>query len=150
MFKLKITIDTKEDTHEEIQKVIKILSSLVGQGEVMSNQVDLFGDDNPSSSSPDLLGDNSSNPDIFGNDSESSTVRSSDSSPSEDSSVDSSDSSSSSGSGSSGGGIFNMFSNSGNDGSSGSSSASSESTPEETIVIEEEKDDDLPEVEEYR
>jgi len=42
---MKITIDTKEDTHEDIQKVIKILSSLVGNQEVMSNQADLFGDD---------------------------------------------------------------------------------------------------------
>jgi len=34
---MKITIDTKEDTQDEIQNVIKMLSSLVGN-EVMSNQ----------------------------------------------------------------------------------------------------------------
>ena len=40
---MKITIDTKEDSHEEIKKVIKMLSSLVGEKEVMSNQ-DIFSD----------------------------------------------------------------------------------------------------------
>ncbi|MCH8325962.1 MAG: hypothetical protein IIB83_05305 [Bacteroidetes bacterium] len=45
MFKLKITIDTKEDSHDDIRRIIKMLSSLVGQEEVMSNQGDLFSDD---------------------------------------------------------------------------------------------------------
>ena len=40
---MKITIDTKEDSHEEIRRVIKMLSSLVGEKEVMSNQ-DIFSD----------------------------------------------------------------------------------------------------------
>ena len=40
---MKITIDTKEDSHEEIKKVIKMLSSLVGEKEIMSNQ-DIFSD----------------------------------------------------------------------------------------------------------
>jgi len=40
---MKITIDTKEDSHEEIKGVIKMLSSLVGGKEVMSNQ-DIFSD----------------------------------------------------------------------------------------------------------
>ena len=39
---MKITIDTKEDSHEELRKVIKMLSSLVGE-EVMTNQGDIFG-----------------------------------------------------------------------------------------------------------
>ena len=55
---MKITIDTKEDSHEEIQKVIKMLSSLVGQ-EVISNSADIFADSNRSSSS-DMFGDDSS------------------------------------------------------------------------------------------
>jgi hypothetical protein len=42
---MKISIDTKEDTHEEIKKVIRMLSSLVG-GEVMSNEGDAFSDAN--------------------------------------------------------------------------------------------------------
>jgi len=42
---MKITIDTKEDTHEELRKIIKMLSSLVGEKEVMSNQSDMFSDD---------------------------------------------------------------------------------------------------------
>ena len=43
---MKITIDTKEDSHAEIQKVIKMLSSLVNGEEVMSNQGDIFDLDN--------------------------------------------------------------------------------------------------------
>ena len=37
---MKITIDTKEDTHEDIRKVISLLSNLIGNGggEVFSNQ----------------------------------------------------------------------------------------------------------------
>ena len=41
---MKITIDTKEDSHEEIRKIIKMLSSLVveeaftGHGNVFENQ----------------------------------------------------------------------------------------------------------------
>lgn len=58
---MKITIDTKEDSHEELRKVIKMLSSLVGQ-EVMSNQSGIFGSDNNSNGSSDIFsGNNSSN-----------------------------------------------------------------------------------------
>jgi len=39
---MKITIDTKEDSHEEIKKVIRMLSSLVGDHEIISNQGNLF------------------------------------------------------------------------------------------------------------
>lgn len=37
---MKITIDTKEDNHEDIRKVISLLSNLIGsgRGEVFSNQ----------------------------------------------------------------------------------------------------------------
>ena len=44
MLKWKISIDTKEDSHEEIKKIIKMLSSLVGE-EVLTNQGDTFNDD---------------------------------------------------------------------------------------------------------
>jgi len=42
---MKITIDTKEDSHTEIRKIIRMLSSLVGEKEVMSNQSDMFSKD---------------------------------------------------------------------------------------------------------
>jgi len=45
---MKITIDTKEDSHTEIRKIIRMLSSLVGEKEVMSNQSDMFSDDDSS------------------------------------------------------------------------------------------------------
>ncbi len=51
---MKITIDTKEDTHEEIKKVIRMLSSLVGQ-EVMTNQSDLFSDDSNKTEGTDIF-----------------------------------------------------------------------------------------------
>ena len=35
---MKISIDTKEDSHEEIRKVIKMLQNLVGGQEVFTNQ----------------------------------------------------------------------------------------------------------------
>lgn len=133
---MKITIDTKEDSHEEIQKVIRMLSSLVGQ-EVMSNQGDLFADSNSSS---DILGDGSSkteSPDMFGGDTGSAGDDTG-------SAADSSDSSSS------GGGMFNMFSS--DSGSSASSDDAAEGAQETTEDTEEEKKDDdigIPSVEEY-
>lgn len=50
---MKITIDTKEDSHEEIQKAIRLLSALIGDKEIMSSQGDIFGDNStgPSGSS---------------------------------------------------------------------------------------------------
>ena len=51
---MKITIDTKEDSHEEIKKVIRMLSSLVGE-EVMSNQGDLFKDGSSEAGSTDVF-----------------------------------------------------------------------------------------------
>ena len=56
---MKITIDTKEDSHEEIQRVIKMLSSLVGE-EMMSNQGDIFSDSSSESKSSDMFSDESS------------------------------------------------------------------------------------------
>ncbi|MBI2523353.1 hypothetical protein HYW19_03115 [Candidatus Woesearchaeota archaeon] len=47
---MKITIDTKEDSHEEIQKAIRLLSALIGDKEIISNQGDLFGNNTPSDS----------------------------------------------------------------------------------------------------
>lgn len=49
---MKITIDTKEDSHEEIKKIIKMLSSLVGeedftnQGNIFENQSSDLGNQN--------------------------------------------------------------------------------------------------------
>lgn len=40
---MKITIDTKEDSHEEIKKIIKMLSSLVEE-ETFTNQGNIFED----------------------------------------------------------------------------------------------------------
>ena len=57
---MKITIDTKEDSHEEIRKVIRMLSSLVGEQEIMSNQGNIFSDNSQDNSS------NNQSADIFG------------------------------------------------------------------------------------
>jgi len=43
---MKITIDTKEDSHEEIRKIIKMLSSLMGE-EAFTNQGNIFEDKEP-------------------------------------------------------------------------------------------------------
>jgi len=145
---MKITIDTKEDSHEEIQKVIKLLSSLVEGKEVMSNQGDLFGSSSDTNQSSDLFGgdspsvDANKSSDIFGDDASSSSSESSD---------DSSSSGSSDDSGGSGGGIFNMFGSS--PGNSPSSESATEENTTETDEKNEEKEDttiDAPEVEEYR
>ena len=127
---MKITIDTKEDSHAEIQKVIKMLSSLVSGEEVMGNQGDIFDVDNATDT-------NQKSSDIFGDDN-SSIV-------SNDSSSDSSDSSESSGS--SGGGMFNMF-NSGS-GSDDSPEIAPKEVSEDEKKENDELDIDLPDVEEY-
>lgn len=44
---MKITIDTKEDSHEEIRKVIRMLQNLVGEEKVYSNQGNIFNDSKP-------------------------------------------------------------------------------------------------------
>ena len=38
MIKIKITIDTKEDSHEEIRRIIKLLSSMIEEKEIYTNQ----------------------------------------------------------------------------------------------------------------
>jgi len=49
---MKITIDTKEDSHEEIKKIIRMLSSLVGH-ETSTNQGNIFENSDSSLGSPD-------------------------------------------------------------------------------------------------
>jgi hypothetical protein len=51
---MKITIDTKEDSHIEIRKIIKMLSSLVGE-EVATNQGDTFSDDKAQEAGSDMF-----------------------------------------------------------------------------------------------
>ena len=58
---MKIQIDTKEDSHEEIKKVIKMLSSLVGEQEIMSNQGNIFADDSQNNVSANMFGDTPQN-----------------------------------------------------------------------------------------
>ena len=41
---MKITIDTKEDSHSDIKRVIGMLQNLLGEGKVLSNQGNLFED----------------------------------------------------------------------------------------------------------
>jgi len=55
---MKLTIDTKEDSHEDIRKVIKMLQHLVSEG-AYSNQGNLFSDDSPSN---DFFSDVDSSP----------------------------------------------------------------------------------------
>jgi len=49
---MKITIDTKEDSHDDIRKVIKMLWHLVGDEKVYSNK-DIFEDSSPSVTTED-------------------------------------------------------------------------------------------------
>ena len=69
---MKIQIDTKEDSHEEIKKVIKMLSSLVGEREIMSNQGNIFENDSQNNVNADIFADvpqndsaNNQNKDMF-------------------------------------------------------------------------------------
>jgi len=61
---MKITIDTKEDSHDEIKKIIRMLSSLV-DGEVLSNKSDMFSDKKNTQSS-DIFNDDTSKTDDSG------------------------------------------------------------------------------------
>ena len=75
---MKITIDTKEDSPEELKKVIRMLSSIIGE-EVMSNQGDIFSSESPSESPQD--NSQPGTPDIFNmfnSDSETKTTEESD------------------------------------------------------------------------
>ena len=63
---MKLTIDTKEDSHEDIRKVIKMLQHLVGDSPV-TNQPDIFDDPNSfgiGSSEPET---SASSGNVFGN-----------------------------------------------------------------------------------
>ncbi len=44
---MKLSVDTKEDSHEDIRKVIRMLQHFVGEGSY-SNQRNIFSDDGPS------------------------------------------------------------------------------------------------------
>ncbi len=57
---MKITIDTKEDSHAEIQKVISMLSALVGGEEKTYSNKDIFSDSSPEVAPSDSGG-------VFGN-----------------------------------------------------------------------------------
>ena len=62
---MKITIDTKEDSNEEIRKIIKMLSSLVGERESFSNQPNIFEDDKkaePTNAFANMFGSEPSTP----------------------------------------------------------------------------------------
>ena len=53
---MKITIDTKEDSHEEIRKVIRLLSHMVGDNAMANFEApassDVFSDNTPAESEP--------------------------------------------------------------------------------------------------
>lgn len=52
---MKITIDTKEDSHEEIRRVIKMLSSLVGENEIMETR-NVFDEQSPTLPEQNVFG----------------------------------------------------------------------------------------------
>lgn len=52
---MKITIDTKEDSHDEIKRLIKMLSSFVGE-QVMTNQGNIFEDKEPTVGNQNVFG----------------------------------------------------------------------------------------------
>lgn len=56
---MKIEIDTKEDSHEEIQKVIRLLQHLVGDQEVFSNSPSTAESEATTSVFNNIFGDNS-------------------------------------------------------------------------------------------
>ncbi|MFC1801741.1 hypothetical protein ACFLZB_04740 [Nanoarchaeota archaeon] len=51
---MKITIDTKEDSHEEIKKVISLLTHLIGEPP-MTNSKNIFDDSKPTEESGGLF-----------------------------------------------------------------------------------------------
>lgn len=52
---MKITIDTKEDSHEEIKKVISLLTHLIGHTPA-TNSKNIFDDSKPTESGENILG----------------------------------------------------------------------------------------------
>ncbi len=65
---MKITIDTKHDTHTEIRKAIKLLYSLIGENEVYTNEpvgekpTNIFEDSSPQVGNMMSLFDNMDTP----------------------------------------------------------------------------------------
>lgn len=53
---MQITIDTNKDSHEDIKKAIKLLASMVGQENVLSNEQPRNIFDTPSSPEPSSSG----------------------------------------------------------------------------------------------
>ncbi len=68
---MKITIDTKEDSHEEIKKVISLLSHLIESGSVES-KADIFGDNDPGEPSSDEQPSGNAFTNLFGSSDETS------------------------------------------------------------------------------
>lgn len=58
---MKITIDTKEDTHEDIKKVIRLLTHIIGEHPT-TNQPNVFEESTPTTNQPETPSGN-----IFGN-----------------------------------------------------------------------------------
>ena len=54
MFPLKITIDTKEDSHEDIKKIVALLSQMIGKDSVTNSPQNLF-ENSSSSELPNLM-----------------------------------------------------------------------------------------------
>ncbi|MBD3310206.1 hypothetical protein GF351_03225 [Candidatus Woesearchaeota archaeon] len=54
---MKITIDTKEDSPEEIKKTVDFLKTLVGEREIISNQGNIFSDDSSEQSGSETSGE---------------------------------------------------------------------------------------------
>ena len=75
---MKITIDTKEDSHQDIRKVIAMLNKLVEHSSLDRGHSNMFGDNNSSEESSSISENSSAFTNMFG-----------DSSPSEESSSDS-------------------------------------------------------------
>ncbi|HLC96074.1 MAG TPA: hypothetical protein VJH97_02020 [Candidatus Nanoarchaeia archaeon] len=64
---MKISIDTKEDTHEDIRKVIRMLQHLVGEGVVTNAPRNIFEDPDSFGASSDSSAANPSESGVFGN-----------------------------------------------------------------------------------
>ena len=54
MFPLKITIDTKEDSHEDIKKIVALLSQMIGKDAVINSSQNIF-ERSSSSELPNLM-----------------------------------------------------------------------------------------------
>ncbi|MBS3098491.1 hypothetical protein J4209_06900 [Candidatus Woesearchaeota archaeon] len=63
---MKITIDTKEDSHEDIRKVIRMLQHLVGESSY-TNRGNIFGDSSSSLTESSPGSSSGSGGNVFGN-----------------------------------------------------------------------------------